>query len=122
MEASGCYERGWAKVVREAGIEVRIVDPKRVAASRCRPAAGQERAIDAEMIAWLPRHSRGASQTYDAAREELQALVKARRGLINLRIRLAAKRTCCAGFGSKSACPLLKNLTGEIAKLEPPFR
>ena len=30
MEASGGYERVWAKVPREAGIEVRIVDPKRV--------------------------------------------------------------------------------------------
>src|SRR5579859_7003638 len=30
MEASGGYERPWAKVLREAGIEVRIVDPKRV--------------------------------------------------------------------------------------------
>jgi transposase len=30
MEASGGYERDWAKKLREAGIEVRIVDPKRV--------------------------------------------------------------------------------------------
>src|SRR6266481_2518519 len=28
MEASGGYERGWAKALRGAGIEVRIVDPK----------------------------------------------------------------------------------------------
>ena len=30
MEASGGYERDWAKALRQAGIEVRIVDPKRV--------------------------------------------------------------------------------------------
>src|SRR5882757_2090322 len=30
MEGSGGYERDWAKGLREAGIEVRIVDPKRV--------------------------------------------------------------------------------------------
>jgi transposase len=30
MEASGGYERDWARVMREAGIEVQIVDPKRV--------------------------------------------------------------------------------------------
>jgi len=30
MEASGGYERDWAKALRTAGIEVRIVDPKRV--------------------------------------------------------------------------------------------
>src|SRR6202043_4248515 len=29
MEASGGYERGWARVVREAGIEGRVVDPRR---------------------------------------------------------------------------------------------
>ncbi len=44
MEASGGYERGWAQVLRKTGIEVRIVDPKRVpqlcAVGR---AAGQER-------------------------------------------------------------------------------
>jgi transposase len=30
MEASGGYERVWARVLRQAGLEVRIVDPKRV--------------------------------------------------------------------------------------------
>ncbi len=30
MEASGGYERDWAKALGEAGIEVRIDDPKRV--------------------------------------------------------------------------------------------
>jgi transposase len=30
MEASGGYERDWAKALRTTGIEVRIVDPKRV--------------------------------------------------------------------------------------------
>jgi transposase len=37
MEASGGYERAWALVLREAGIEVRIVDPSGSAVSRCRP-------------------------------------------------------------------------------------
>ena len=52
MEASGGYERGWAKVLREADIEVRVVDPKRVrsfALSAGRLAKND--AIDAEMIA-----------------------------------------------------------------------
>src|ERR1700720_4926724 len=30
MEASGGYERSWARLLREAGVEVAIVDPKRV--------------------------------------------------------------------------------------------
>ncbi|WP_050886913.1 IS110 family transposase [Bradyrhizobium sp. ORS 285] len=36
MEASGGYEREWAKALREAGIEVRIVIPNGFAASPCR--------------------------------------------------------------------------------------
>src|SRR5438132_3664366 len=34
MEARGGYERGWAMALREAGIAVRIVDPKRGALFR----------------------------------------------------------------------------------------
>ena len=54
MEASGGYERQWRKVLHAAGIEVRIVDPKRVrsfALSAGRLAKND--AIDAEMIAWF---------------------------------------------------------------------
>ena len=54
MEASGGYERDWAKVLRQAGIEVRIVDPKRVrhfALSAGRLAKNDP--IDAEMIGWF---------------------------------------------------------------------
>ena len=39
MEASGGYERDWAKALREASIEVRIVDPKRVRNFADRPGA-----------------------------------------------------------------------------------
>jgi transposase len=74
------------------GIEVRVVDPKRArnfALSAGRLAKND--AIDAEMIAWFGEtFSDRAGQVYDADREELQALVKARLGLINLRIRLEA--------------------------------
>ena len=35
MEASGGYERGWARLVREAGIDVRVVDPKRECQKFC---------------------------------------------------------------------------------------
>src|ERR1700761_6220083 len=93
MEASGGYERDWAKLLRQAGIEVRIVDPKRVrnfALSAGRLAKND--AIDAEMIAWFAEtFSEGPSQVYDADREELKALVQARLGLIDLRTRLGAQ-------------------------------
>jgi transposase len=69
MEASGGYERVWARVLREAGIEVRIVDPKRVrsfALSAGRLAKND--AIDAEMIAWFAEtFSEAPGQTHDAA-------------------------------------------------------
>ena len=39
MEASGGYERDWARALRQAGIEVRIVDPSGSAASHSRQAA-----------------------------------------------------------------------------------
>lgn len=54
MEASGGYEREWAKALREAGIEALVVDPKRVrnfAKSAGRLAKNDP--IDAEMIAWF---------------------------------------------------------------------
>jgi transposase len=121
MEASGGYEREWAKVLRQVGIEVRVVDPKRVrnfALSAGRLAKND--AIDAEMIAWFGEtFSDGPGQVYDADREELQALVKARLGLINLRTRLEAQGEHAApGLVQKAHARLLKGLNNEIAKLE----
>src|SRR2546423_6117093 len=55
MEASGGYERDWGKGLPQAGIEVRVVDPKRgrrLALSAGRPA--QKHAIDARVDAWVP--------------------------------------------------------------------
>ena len=121
MEASGGYERAWARVLREAGIEVRIVDPKRVrsfALSAGRLAKND--AIDAEMIAWFAEtFSEAPSQTHDAAREELQALVKARLDLIDFRMRLVSPSEYAApGLVQKAQAHLLKSLANEIAKLE----
>ena len=54
MEASGGYERDWAKALREDGIEVRIVDPKRVRSfARSAGRLAKNDAIDAAMIAWF---------------------------------------------------------------------
>ena len=75
MEASGGYERDWAKVLREAGIEVRIVDPKRVRSfAQSAGRLAKNDAIDAEMIAWFAEtFGEAPGQTHDAAREELAA-------------------------------------------------
>lgn len=80
MEASGGYEAPWAKLLRAQGIEVRIVDPKRVrhfAKSAGRLAKNDP--IDADMIAWFAETFPDAvGRPHDAKREELDRLVSAR--------------------------------------------
>jgi transposase len=121
MEASGGYERAWARLLREAGIEVRIVDPRRVrsfALSAGRLAKND--AIDAEMIAWFAEtFSEAPSQTHGAAHEELVALVKGRIALIELKTRLQGQSEHVApGAVLKARSRILKSLATEIAKLE----
>jgi transposase len=121
MEASGGYEREWAKLVRQAGVEVRIVDPKRVRSfAQSAGRLAKNDAIDAEMIAWFAEtFSEAPSQTHDAAHEELQALVKARLGLIDFRMRLENQSEHAApGLVQKAHAHVLKSLASEIAKLE----
>lgn len=91
MEASGGYERPWATALRQAGIAVRIVDPKRVrhfAKSAGRLAKNDP--IDAEMIAWFAETFPDApAQTADPDREHLDRLVTARATLVKLEAQLA---------------------------------
>lgn len=121
MEASGGYERGWAGVLRQADIKVRIVDPKRVrhfALSAGRLAKNDP--IDAEMIAWFAEtFSEVPEQVHDAAREELSALVKARKGLVDLKTRLQSQNEHAAPRPvQKAHGRILKGLADEVAKLE----
>src|ERR1700739_3950213 len=56
MEASGGYERDWAKALREAGIEALIVDPKRVRNfARSAGRLAQNDPVRGPLIAWVPR-------------------------------------------------------------------
>lgn len=86
MEASGGYERDWAESLREAGIAVRIVDPKRVryfAKSAGRLAKNDP--IDAAMIAWFAEtFPSEMAQAHDPDRERLDRLVTARALLVRL--------------------------------------
>ena len=121
MEASGGYERVWAKALRQAGIEVRIVDPKRVrsfAESAGRLAKNDK--IDAEMIAWFAEvFSEAPSQVDDPAQEEMKALVKGRQSLIDVRARLEMQKEHEApALVRKARVRLLKKLAGEIAAIE----
>jgi len=91
LEASGGYERSWARLLQDAGLEVWIVDPKRV--RRFAQSAGQlakTDRIDARMIAWFGEtFADGIGRQPDRAREELDRLVSARTDLMDLRARLA---------------------------------
>jgi transposase len=122
MEASGGYERDWVKALRRAGIEVRIVDPKRVRSfAHSAGRLAKNDAIDAEMIAWFAEtFSEAPSQmVYDAAHEELLAMVKARTALVELKIRSQTQNEHAApGLAQKAHARVLKSLAAEIAKLE----
>ena len=121
MEATGGYERDWAKALREAGIEVRIVDPKRVRSfARSAGRLAKNDAIDAEMIAWFAEtFIEAPSQAYDAAREKLVQIVNARQSLLDLQTSLQNRGEHAAPeVVQKMQARLLKKIALEVAKLE----
>src|SRR5271165_7039474 len=91
MEASGGYERSWAQVLRTAGVEVVIVDPKRI--RHFAKAAGRlakNDPIDADTIAWFGEmFCDGGVASHDRAREEVDRVVQARTTLKDLEGRIA---------------------------------
>jgi transposase len=93
MEASGGYEREWAKALRDARIEVRIVDPKRVRSfAQSAGRLAKNDTIDAEMIAWFAEtFDEARGQTYDAVREQLHQMVHARQALKDMQSKLASQ-------------------------------
>ncbi len=120
MEASGGYERVWAKALRQTALEVRIVDTKRVrsfAESAGRLAKNDK--IDAEMIAWFAEtFSEAPSQVEDPAHEEIKALVKGRKSLIDLRTRLEMQKEHeVPALVGKAHARLLKKLATEATAL-----
>src|SRR6185437_2474651 len=121
MEASGGYERSWAKALHGGGMAVRIVDPKRVrhfAKSAGRLAKNDP--IDAEMIAWFAETFPDApSQAQDVERENLAKIVNARQGLLDLQTSLQNSGEHSAPDAvQKMQARLLKKIALEIAELE----
>jgi transposase len=104
MEASGGYERDWAKALRNAEIEVRIVDPKRVRSFQSAGRLAKNDTIDAEMIAWFAEtFDEARGQAYDEMREQLHQMVNARQALKDMQTKLEARasmrcRLQCSGF------------------------
>src|ERR1700761_4174211 len=118
MEASGGYEREWAKALRVKDIEVRIVDPKRVrhfAQSAGRLAKND--AIDADTIAWFAEtFGEAPGQACDAEREKLLQIVNARRGLLETETMLANQgEHSVPDVVRKMQARLLKKIALEVA-------
>jgi transposase len=121
MEASGGYESRWAKILRAEGIEVRIVDPKRVRHfARSAGRLAKNDPIDAAMIAWFAETFPDAvGRPHDPRREELDHLVSARTAL-------AAMKAQIANYGEhdqptevrKAHQAIDKTLTAQVARLE----
>ncbi|MCA1454131.1 IS110 family transposase [Bradyrhizobium sp. BRP22] len=121
MEASGGYERDWVKALRAAGIDVRIVDPKRVRSfARSAGRFAKNDPIDAEMIAWFAETFTDApGQAGDAAREQLAQIVNARQSLLDLQTSLQNRSEHAAPeVVQKMQARLLKKIASEVAKLE----
>lgn len=121
MEASGGYEREWAKALREGRIEVRIVDPKRVrhfAQSAGRLAKND--AIDAATIAWFAEtFAEAPGQAYDAARERLAQMVNARQSLLDQQTDLTNRSEhSLPDVVQRMHARLLKKIAAELATLE----
>ena len=93
MEASGGYERDWAKALRNAKIEVRIVDPKRVRSfAQSAGRLAKNDTIDAEMIAWFAEtFDEARGQAYDATREQLHQMVNARQAMKDMQTKLESQ-------------------------------
>jgi len=121
MEASGGYEREWAKALREKEITVRIVDPKRVrhfAQSAGRLAKND--AIDADTIGWFAEtFGEAPGQACDAEREKLLQIVNARRGLLETETMLANQgEHAVPDVVRKMQARLSKKIALEVAKLD----
>jgi transposase len=121
MEASGGYEREWAKALRDAKIEVRIVDPKRVRDfARSAGRIAKNDTIDAEMIAWFAEtFVDDPSQAHDAEREKLAQIVNARQGLLDVQTEMLNRcEHAVPEPVQKMHARMLKKIAVEITKLE----
>ena len=121
MEASGGYEREWAKALRDKEVVVRIVDPKRVrhfARSAGRLAKNDN--IDSDTIAWFAETFDDVpGQAYDAEREKLMQIVNARQSLLEIETKLTNQgEHSVPDIVQKMQAQLLKKIALELAKLD----
>ncbi|GAC1511428.1 MAG: IS110 family transposase [Sphingomicrobium sp.] len=121
MEASGGYERQWAKALRDARIEVRIVDPKRVRSfARSAGRLAKNDTIDAEMIAWFAEtFGEAKGQACDATREQLRQMMNARQALKDMQVKLESQGEHAGPAAvQRMHTRILKTIGGELVKIE----
>src|SRR6266480_2159648 len=121
MEASGGYEREWAKALRDAKIEVRIVDPKRVRSfAQSAGRLAKNDTIDAEMIAWFAEtFDEARGQAYDATREQLRQMVHARQALKDMQAKLENQgEHALPAAVQRMHARILKTISVELVKFE----
>ena len=121
MEASGGYEREWAKALRDAKIEVRIVDPKRVRSfAQSAGRLAKNDTIDAEMIAWFAEtFDEARGQAYDAMRERLHQTVHARQALKEMQAKLESQgEHALPAAVQRMHARIAKTIAVELVKIE----
>lgn len=121
MEATGGYEQSWAELLEQAGVEVVIVDPRRV--RDFAKSAGQRAKndpIDARMIAWFGEtFANLTGKPRDKERQVLEQLVKARQSLGGLKDRMVSRGVHQQPTEVRKAYrAATKALATQIAKLE----
>jgi len=125
LEASGGYERTATQSLRQAGLTVHVVDPKRV--RHYARAAGQRAKtdrIDARMIAafgaaFLLGRSAGIADAGNPARQMLSDLVAARQALIDHRTTLQQQADALPpGLAKRELLATLKPLGRRLEALE----
>jgi transposase len=121
MEASGGYEQDWAKALRQAGLEVLVIDPKRVRSfAKSAGRLAKNDPIDAEVIAWFAEtFVEAKSQAHDAARAKLVQIVNARQSLLDMQTSLQNRgEHSTPEVVQKMQERLLKKISVEVAQLE----
>ena len=123
MEASGGYEKAAGKHLREAGLEVEIVDPKRVRYfAKAQGEWAKTDRIDARIIAEFaarPRRKKRTAIVDDPAREALSELVGIRQGLIDHRIALAQQAEAASpGSAQRGLLRIVKAIAREIEAID----
>src|SRR5438045_9348746 len=121
MEASGGHDGEWAKARRDAKIEVRIVDPKRVRSfAQSAGRLAKNDTIDAEMIAWFAEtFGEAKGQAYDATREQLRQMVHARQALKDMQAKLENQgEHALPAAVQRMHARILKTISVELVKFE----